>query len=530
MSAQNQGSNASENKDLEKARKSAAAKAAKRKEQLADKQRRKRGELTDKDKDKAAQKAQLVQVAEKKAEMTETITRVPKLLAVAGYDGTPGGAGRLKIIEMLNDRTRKWEFLKPMMCKRYMFGAVVLNFPPIKEDLEEDPEDMSMLSVPKTTVVNDESEAEYSEEEDISSEEEEEPPHPCLVVVGGQRNKAVYAEHFNPDLNRWNAVPLRPPKMRGLQRFGCVCVNWNGVMAVVGGQKDEHTPVGIVECYDPFLVEDEVRRWWCLASMSTPRTHCGACCCNGKLYVVGGNSGNQRLSSGEVYNKVLDEWEPIPSMMFRRAGHALHCIDGKIYAAGGSNNYGRLKTVEVFDPALEGEARKWVRLADMSSERSMMGSAVYKGRLVLIGGRDRLYSYLNNTESYNPQINVWSTETDHTRDVQAEPSLHYRREGLCATVLGWPQVGDDDDDMPMQPSRFAKKEVPVIEPMAGEPGGGAEPKQEQLADEQAKADENKAVAPEPTAKPAPATEPAAAPVDGEGEEDEDDDLDDEEVD
>ena len=91
---------------------------------------------------------------------------------------------------------------------------------------------------------------------------------------------------------------------------------------------------------------------------------------DGKLYAVGGYSGDDALSSVERYDPALDAWEAVAPMAEARFFHAVAVLDGKLYAVGGQN-YGLLSSVERYDPA----TNAWEAVAPMAAAR-MDGVAV----------------------------------------------------------------------------------------------------------------------------------------------------------
>jgi hypothetical protein len=163
------------------------------------------------------------------------------------------------------------------------------------------------------------------------------------------------------------------------------------------------------------------------------------------LVVAGGADGTHRLCSAEIYNEEYERWDRLPDMCFRRAGLYLSSCGGFLTAFGGMNNFGKLKSVEQYDPDLE----KWVRIGDMPRERSCMAGTTFKmsdgaERVVLLGGRDRLYSYLDSVDIFDPASGVWSSVKVPNLPENV-PYLAHRRDAPACAVLGWPVYEEDDD-------------------------------------------------------------------------------------
>jgi hypothetical protein len=262
--------NESDNKELEAARKRAAARAKDRKTAMLNAM----GVDTELKTDlQLQQEAQQLAIAEARAANKVTIERreLPRLLVVGGFDGVPGGEGRMRLVDAFDWETRRWEPIRMMRCKRRMCGAAVCLFPPLKvEELGEDG-----LAIVGDDEDEDGGSGGASSEEDSSSDEEEEAPKPRIVVFGGQKNVAIYAESYDPETNKWVPLPERPPHMKHLQRYGCCCATWRERLVCAGGQKDEFEAVDSVEVYDPALADKEHLRWKLLPSLNFKRSMLG---------------------------------------------------------------------------------------------------------------------------------------------------------------------------------------------------------------------------------------------------------------
>ena len=470
-----------DNPELEAARKRAAAKAKDRKNAMLNAM----GVDTEVKSDlQRQQEEQQLALAEARAANKVTIERreLPRLLVLGGFDGTAGGEGRMRLVDAFDWETRRWETIRMMRCKRRMHAAAVCLFPPLKEpEVGED-----------GFVVEEEEEEGYegmSSEEDSSSEDEEALlPKPRVVVFGGQKNVDIYAESYDPETNKWVPLPERPPHMKHLQRYGCVAATWRDRLVCVGGQKNEFEPVASVEVYDPALADKEHLRWKLLPDLNFARTMCGLAVLQDTLVVAGGSGeGNHRLCSAEIYNDeyvrastryslspshctvcfdVLiphththththayssiryERWDRLPDMCFRRSGCYLSSLGGFLTVFGGMNNFGKLKSVEQYDPDLE----KWVRIGDMPHERSCMAGTTFtvgvgegaKEKVVLMGGRDRLYAYLDTVDIFDPMTGVWSS-VKMPNEPENVPYLRHRRDTPACVVLGWPVYEEDDD-------------------------------------------------------------------------------------
>ena len=98
--------------------------------------------------------------------------------------------------------------------------------------------------------------------------------------------------------------------------------------------------------------------------MSTARDGLAAAVVDGKLYVMGGSDGQNRLSSVERYDPETNAWEAVAPMSMARCPSAAAVVDGKLYVMGGFNGRQNLpfSSVERYDPAKD----EWVAMASMA--------------------------------------------------------------------------------------------------------------------------------------------------------------------
>ena len=96
--------------------------------------------------------------------------------------------------------------------------------------------------------------------------------------------------------------------------------------------------------------------------MSTARGGPAAAAIDGKLYVMGGNDGQNRLSSVERFDPAKNAWEAVAPMSTARTCPAAAAIDGKLYVMGGHDGQNRLSSVERYDPA----TNEWAAMTSMA--------------------------------------------------------------------------------------------------------------------------------------------------------------------
>ena len=92
---------------------------------------------------------------------------------------------------------------------------------------------------------------------------------------------------------------------------------------------------------------------------------------NGKIYIAGGSTNDDYLSSCEVYNPTSDEWQLISSLKERRFNASMLCFQGRLYVLGGTTVPPDCTwkvqglTVEMFNS----ERNEWTEISQIPVER-----------------------------------------------------------------------------------------------------------------------------------------------------------------
>merc|ERR1711879_1134062 len=71
----------------------------------------------------------------------------------------------------------------------------------------------------------------------------------------------------------------------------------------------------------------------------------------GRVFVMGGNNGDEALTGCEVFDPALNSWVPLPAMAHPRVDPALVAVDGRFYVLGGHDGEQALYSAEIFDVA-----------------------------------------------------------------------------------------------------------------------------------------------------------------------------------
>jgi hypothetical protein len=114
--------------------------------------------------------------------------------------------------------------------------------------------------------------------------------------------------------------------------------------------------ISLVEEYNPAS-----NTWTTKANMPTARKALSTSAAGGKIYAIGGTTGEQtaNFSAVEVYSPAADFWIRIADMPTARSILSASAVNGKVYAIGGSLQgypWVHCSTVEVYDPGVTGAA------------------------------------------------------------------------------------------------------------------------------------------------------------------------------
>ena len=224
-------------------------------------------------------------------------------------------------------------------------------------------------------------------------------------------------------ISHWEPITEIPTKRKG---FSTAVVD--DKIYLIGGTLFENGrgPFGLstVEVYDP-----KMNNWQKIADMPTPRAGAKTAVIDGTIYVFGGYSGIDNrgenfkfLDIVEAYNPKTDTWVRKQDMPFPRINFGTGVIAGKVYVIGGFADFNRkmpnshewTDRVEVYDPQTD----TWSERAKMLTRRDYFGVGVVNNRIYVIGGHGWPQtgnlgdSFLTVVEEYNPKINQWKKKND----------------------------------------------------------------------------------------------------------------------
>jgi N-acetylneuraminic acid mutarotase len=204
-------------------------------------------------------------------------------------------------------------------------------------------------------------------------------------------------------------------------------VTLGGEIYVVGGMDGNGSPLARVEAYDP-----ATNTWEAKAPLPAPRHHVAIATLEGKLYAIGGvgTTVPTWVAAREVYeyDPFEDTWREVTTMPSSRIEQVAIGLQGRIHVIGGRQGSDRVVTHEAYDPVSD----SWTTLAPARVPLSHSAVTVMDARIYVVGGRDLkfvegTYEVVNSRhlQEYNPASNTWRT-------LKLMPTA---RGGLAAAVL-----------------------------------------------------------------------------------------------
>src|SRR6187549_1232181 len=221
-------------------------------------------------------------------------------------------------------------------------------------------------------------------------------PSNNAIPLGAAWEPIADAWEFNPAADSWK--PLAPlPGKRG----SAIAAEVGGKIFVIGGAttmegaKDPFFTafgparvLGTNDVYDP-----ATNKWESRNPMSVPRNHAFGGVVNGKIYVIGGRTGQAFILSAtntdvvEEYNPASNMWSiPKERMPTARSGGASGTDGRRIFVAGGevttTELVGAFRAIEAYDPV----TNSWMTLPSMMMPRHGVAGAVIGSRFHLVSG------------------------------------------------------------------------------------------------------------------------------------------------
>lgn len=218
-----------------------------------------------------------------------------------------------------------------------------------------------------------------------------------LYGIGGETAEGVdnAVAVYDTQERQWSG---RAPKITAVADATAAVLA--GEIYVVGGRLEDGRATTIVEAYSP--LNDG---WRPVTPLPRPISGGLALVSGGKLYLFGGQDGDDVLDEGYMYDPAADRWETLPAMEQARVFAAGGTVGSDLYVAGGSDGRQALATCERFDPVEE----VWSSCPDLLEPRAGAAAAVVLNKLYVIGGG--LHGDVTFSEVYDAESGSWMEVT-----------------------------------------------------------------------------------------------------------------------
>ncbi|XP_051729001.1 kelch-like protein 6 isoform X2 [Ctenopharyngodon idella] len=160
------------------------------------------------------------------------------------------------------------------------------------------------------------------------------------------------------------------------------CVTFRNEVYISGGKETLH---------DVWKYNASLNKWIQIEFLSTGRWRHKMAVVGGKVYVLGGFDGTQRLNSVEAYDPFHNCWTETAPLMLSVSSFSAASYDKCIYVIGGGPN-GKLATnnMQCFDST----SNKWSLKCPMPTEAKCTNAVTFKDAIFVVGGAMKaLYSY-----------------------------------------------------------------------------------------------------------------------------------------
>ncbi len=233
-------------------------------------------------------------------------------------------------------------------------------------------------------------------------------PTETALPLGAAWQPIDNAWQYDPATDAWKSLPPLPTK-----RGSAAAVEVGGKIYTIGGAttvegrvlNDSNGRLG--DSKDPFFTafgpsrvlsvnevyDPATNKWETRQPMAVPRNHAFSGAVNGKIYVIGGRTGQGFILTAtntdvvEEYDPISDSWNvPKERMPTARSGGVSGTDGRRIYVAGGEVTtqelVGAFRAIEAYDPI----TNSWSTLPSMPMPRHGAAGAVIGNRLYLVSG------------------------------------------------------------------------------------------------------------------------------------------------
>ena len=202
-----------------------------------------------------------------------------------------------------------------------------------------------------------------------------------VYVVGGATSEGSSSLNtaliYDTTTCKWTQISLYNDEYRVAH---CSCIIDNKLY-VIGGSYGSTSVGSTMDMYDP-----NTGVWERKNPMNIARGLFACAVIGNNIYVFGTyteDAGSQIGKSVEVYNTANNEWTKLKNMPSDRYGHSAIAVNGKIFVLGGATNDNRQTKVDIYDPQTD----TWTTTkSSMPTGRYGITSNLVNNKIYVIGG------------------------------------------------------------------------------------------------------------------------------------------------
>ncbi|VCX19806.1 unnamed protein product [Gulo gulo] len=160
------------------------------------------------------------------------------------------------------------------------------------------------------------------------------------------------------------------------------CVTLKNEVYISGGKETQH---------DVWKYNSSINKWIQIEYLNIGRWRHKMVVLGGKVYVIGGFDGLQRINNVETYDPFHNCWSEAAPLLVHVSSFAATSHKKKLYVIGGGPN-GKLATdkTQCYDPS----TNKWSLKSSMPVEAKCINAVSFRDRIYVVGGAMRaLYAY-----------------------------------------------------------------------------------------------------------------------------------------
>lgn len=191
-----------------------------------------------------------------------------------------------------------------------------------------------------------------------------------LYAVGGWNGAVTFRDLERCDTTQrkkqWTVLGAEAAMSKPRRGHACVAKG-GGKIFIIGGFDGKER---LADC-EVFDVASQ--QCYPIAPLTTKRNGVCASVCNNQIFVFGGHDGKKFLDSAEQYNESVAKWIVVKTQMdVARNFFAVALLPGTLFLVGGNSKDGYLKTASKYDMT----HKQWSAMASMSCPRNCPAAAV----------------------------------------------------------------------------------------------------------------------------------------------------------